>query len=174
MRPTDQTPHMSLFLTGSLLFLFDSFFVFSVHVRKSWWCSHRLEKNGWRILLSDCTRTYFQQLTSREEQMRFDSFWISSVTLLTSSYDDHLNWKSLSSGIWHPFIGLSSPIFRNAFCFHLKGRPRNLSWDEGSSRLSPKNYPEDGCSWRLRTFVAIYRTPCRKRPEYSPVLLWEH
>jgi hypothetical protein len=63
---------MSLFLTGSLLFLFDSFFVFSVHVRKSWWCSHRLETNGWRILLSNCTKTYFQKFNFKG---RTDVLW---------------------------------------------------------------------------------------------------
>ena len=75
MRPTDRNPYMSLFLTGSLLFLFDSFFVFSVHVRKSWWCSHRLETNGWRILLSDCTKTYFQQFNFKG---RKDVLWFIS------------------------------------------------------------------------------------------------
>lgn len=36
-----------------------------------------------------------------------------------------------------------------------------------------KNYPEDGCSRRLRTFVAIYTASYPKRRNYSPVLLWE-
>jgi len=72
MRPTDQTPHMSLFLRGGLLFLFDSFFVFLVHVRKSWRSSRRLETNGWRFLLPDCTKTYSQQFNLKR---RTDVLW---------------------------------------------------------------------------------------------------
>jgi hypothetical protein len=74
MRSTDQTPHMSLFLTGSLLFLFDSVFFFSVHVRKSWRYSHRLETNGWRIFCLT-TKTYFQQFNfkGRTDVLRFIS-----------------------------------------------------------------------------------------------------
>jgi hypothetical protein len=70
----------------------------------------------------------------------------------------------LCYGMWHPFIGLLSSIFRNSIYFHQQGRPRKVSWYVGSSRPSRKrNYLKDGCIIRLWTFVVIYTASYPKR-----------